>query len=187
MVGAGAAASVVVLVFALTLRTGIEISFSHPDTPIEPLIYTQTTPEVPVLARQIEAAAFDTETGEQRPIYVDTSSSLTWPWAWYLRHLEVSYSPEETFRDGSLPEGAILVVTLNAITPTDPLRFDYQDPIRYRHRWWFPESGYRQTSPSFLLSGIADGSLPADWWAFLLNRVDVSTLGSLDGEVLFPE
>ena len=59
--------------------------------------------------------------------------------------------------------------------------------LRYRHRWWFPESGYRQTSPSFLLSGIADGSLPADWWAFLLNRVDVSTLGSLDGEVLFPE
>lgn len=186
--GAGAGASIVVLVFALTVRTGVEISFGHPDTPIEPLIYTQTTPEVPVLARQIEDAAIDPVTGEQRrPIVVDTSSSLTWPWAWYLRHLDVSYLPEESFRDGSLPEGAILVTTLNTITPTDPLRFAYQDPIRYKHRWWFPESGYRQTTPSFLLSGIEDGSLPAAWWEFLLNRVDVATLGSLDGEVLFPE
>ncbi len=185
--GAGAAASVVLLVFALTLRTGITLSFDHPDTPLEPLVYTQTTPEVPVLAEQIEQAAYDTPDGSQLPIYVDTSASLTWPWAWYLRHLEVNYAAQETFRDGSLPEGAILVTTLNAITPTDPLRFDYQEPIRYRHRWWFPESGYRQTSPGFLWSGVLDGSLLADWWSFTLDRVDESTLGSLDGEVLFPE
>jgi len=183
----GAATSVVMLVFALTVRAGVALSFGHPDTPLEPLVYTQTTPEVPVLARQIEESALDGGTEQAREIYVDTSASLTWPWAWYLRHLEVSYSPQETFRDGSLPEGAILVTTLNAITPTDPLRFDYQEPVRYRHRWWFPESGYRQTSPSFLASGILDGSLLADWWSFTLDRVDESQLGSLDGEVLFPE
>ena len=185
--GAGAAASVVVLMFALTIRTGVALSFGHPDTPVEPLVYTQTTPEVPVLARQIEEVAFDDPSIGQRPIYVDTSSSLTWPWAWYLRHLEVTYAAQETFREGDLPEGAILITTLNTITPTDPLRFDYLEPVRYRHRWWFPESGYRQTSPSFLVSGIADGSLLADWWSFTLNRVDESALGSLDGEVLFPE
>ena len=182
----GAGAAVFVLLFALTLRTGVTLSFDHPDTPLEPLVYTQTTPEVPVLAERIEAAAL--EDGEQvRQIYVDTSASLTWPWAWYLRDLEVSYKPLETFRDGELPEGAILVTTVNAITPTNPLRFEYQEPVRYRHRWWFPESGYRQTTPGFLASGIIDGSLIEDWWSFTVDRVDESTLGSLDGEVLFPE
>jgi predicted membrane-bound mannosyltransferase len=184
--GAGAAASVTVLLFAFTVRSGIALSFGHPDTPLEPLIYTQTSPEVPLLARQIEEAAFD-DPEHQRPIYVDTTASLTWPWAWYLRHLEVSYESQETFRGGDLPEGAILVAALNTITPTDPLRSDYQEAIRYRHRWWFPEGGYRQTDAGFLVSGISDGSLIATWWSFLLDRADESTLGSLDGEVLFPE
>ena len=185
--GAGVAASIAVLMFAFTVRAGVTLAFGHPDTPLEPLVYTQTTPEVPRLSRQIEAAAFDDPTNGQRPIYVDTTASLTWPWAWYLRHLEVNYVPQETFREGDLEEGAILVTALNTITPTDPLRFDYQEPVRYRHRWWFPESGYRQTSPQYLASGIADGSLIVDWWSFFVERVDESTLGSLDGEVLFPE
>jgi len=184
---AGAAASTFLLVFALTVQTGLAVSFDHPDTPIEPLIYTQTAPEVPILARRIEAAALSDPSGVQRQIYVDTSASLTWPWAWYLRHLEVTYAPQETFTGDELPEGAILVTTLNTIPPTDPLRFEYQEPVRYHHRWWFPESGYRRTSPRFLFDGIRDGSLPADWWSFVLNHVDESQIGSLEGEVWFPE
>jgi uncharacterized protein (TIGR03663 family) len=183
----GVATSVFVLLFALTVRGGTDLTFGHPDTPLEPLIYTQTSPEVPQLARQIKLAAFDEDPEVQRIIYVDTTASLTWPWAWYLRHLDVRYESAETLREGDLAEGAIIVAALNTISPTDPLRFDYEDPIRYKHRWWFTESGYRQASPDFLVKGITDGSLIDDWWTFLLDRVDESTLGSLDGEVLFPE
>ena len=185
--GAGVAASIVVLMFAFTVRTGVNLSFSHPDTPLEPLVYTQTSPEVPRLARQIEEVAFEDPAIGQRPIYVDNTASLTWPWAWYLRHLTVNYEPQETFRGGTIPEGSILVTALSTITPTDPLRESYREPIRYKHRWWFPESGYRQTSPDFLASGITDGSLLVDWWSFFVDRIDESSLGSFDGEVLFPE
>src|SRR5690606_561314 len=51
-----ASAAGLVLAAALltfTLRTGLGVSFRHPDTPVEPLIYTQTSPDVPVLAQQV--------------------------------------------------------------------------------------------------------------------------------------
>jgi predicted membrane-bound mannosyltransferase len=184
--GAGIGAAAFVLVLGLTVRNGLAVSFSHPDTPVEPLIYTQTSPELPPLARRIEEVAL-ADPANPRQVYVDTTSSITWPWAWYLRHLSVIYAPRDTFREGEVPEGAILVVALDTMVPTDPLLFEYEKPIRYHHRWWFQEAGYRQTSPEFLWSGLRDGSLAADWWHFLLNRLPESTIGSLDGEVLFPE
>lgn len=184
---AGISFAVLAIAIAFTLQIGIALSFGHPDTPIEPHIYTQTSPDVPRIARQIETMAYDRPAQGQRPIYIDTTQALTWPWAWYLRDLEVSYVLPEFLRAENLPEEAIVVAALHTISESDPLRLNYQKGVHYQHRWWFPEQGYRQVTPRYFLSGIADGSLVKDWWSFFVTRVDESTLGSLDGEVLFPK
>ena len=57
----------------------------------------------------------------------------------------------------------------------------------YRHRSWFPELRYKSASFESVLTGIADGSLPRDWWRFLTGRIDESRIGSLGGEVIFPD
>jgi len=185
--GAGAASSVVALMLLFTVQTGLAVSFDHPDTPIEPLIYTQTSPEVPPLSDRIHELALANPDGGQVPIYVDTTGSLSWPWAWYLRDLAVSYVSQETVRDGDFTDGSILITPRNAIVPTDPIRFDYEDPIGYRHRWWFQESGYKQTTWATFRSELFDGSLVSDWVDFMNDRVDESTIGSYDGEVWFPK
>jgi predicted membrane-bound mannosyltransferase len=185
--GAGAGSLVVVLLLFFTVRTGLAVSFDHPDTPIEPLIYTQTSPEVPPLSEQIHGAALASPDGEQVPIYVDTTGSLGWPWAWYLRDLAVTYVSQEALKDGNFDAGAILIMPRNSFVSTDQIRLEYQGPVVYRHRWWFQEYGYKQTSWWSLGSGLRDGSLVSDWISFMNDRVEKSTIGSFDGEVWFPK
>jgi hypothetical protein len=185
--GAGAASSVVLLMLLVTVRTGLEVSFDHPDTPIEPLIYTQTSPEVPPLSKRIHELALANPDAGQVSIYVDKTGSLSWPWAWYLRDLEVSYVKQETLQDGNVDEGAILIMARNAIVPTDPIRSGYKEPVEYRHRWWFQESGYKSTTWGSFGSSILDGSLVSDRISFLNDRVEETTIGSFDGEVWFPK
>ena len=181
----GSAAALALLLGVLSLRTAVGLSFGHPDTPVEPLIYTQTSPDVPRLTEEIEAHA------AARPgataVVVDTTSSLTWPWAWYLRDRpDVRYIPAESVRAAEYPEGAIVITSNVTLPHNDPLRerFAYGRP--YVHRWWFPEAGYRATTFESLLDGIGSGDLIADWVDFFAGGIPEETIGALRGEVLFP-
>ncbi len=184
---AGVGAALVLALGGLVLRTGTAVSYGHPDTPVEPLIYTQTSPDVPALAREIEAYAEASGQGRELPLVVETTSSLSWPWAWYLRDFSrVRYASGAELRAQAPERGSVLIATTATLAGSPELRAPYERAVPYRHRWWFPEGRYKSANAELVLQGIADGSLLADWWQFLADRVDESTLGSLDGEVLFP-
>ena len=183
--GAGMAAVAAVLVLGLSLRTASEVSFGHPDTPVEPLIYTQTAPDIPRLAREIED--YVAARAEPTPVVVDTTASLTWPWAWYLRDLpDVRYLPPATIQSGELPEGAFLISASSTVPPDSPLRERFGVARPYVHRWWFPEGGYRSASFGSLFEALRSGELLGDWASFVSERGDEAALGALRGEVLFP-
>ena len=182
---AGACAAGALLVAALSLRTAFGAAFGHPDTPIEPLIYTQTSPDVPVLARRIEAHA--ASNAGLTPIVIDTTASLTWPWAWYLRDApDVRYVPSTYVTGGQFPEDAIIITAPGTLPHGDPARERFADAVPYAHRWWFPEAGYRSASFGSVLGGIASGELIGDWAEFIASGVPEGSLGALRGEVLFP-
>lgn len=173
-----------VTLVALALRTTTNVSFRHPDVPVEPLIYTQTAPDVPRLSAEIIGAL--RAPGGPTAVAVDTTASLAWPWAWYLRAEEVAYLEPEAARRGEVPERAILILASHTLPGRDPLRERYQPGIPYHHRWWFPEEGYRAATAGGIARGLLDGALARAWLDFLVDRIDASRLGSLDGEVLFP-
>ena len=182
---AGAGAAAVVLLVALSVRAAFGVSFAHPDTPIEPLIYTQTSPDVPRLTREIgeHVAA----RGDAVPIVVDTTSSLTWPWAWYLRdHPDVRYLPAGSVQEGAYPEDAIVISSSITLPYDAPLRTRFAYTRPYVHRWWFPEAGYKGTSLDDFIDGLASGELIADWADFFEGGVPEETIGALLGEVFFP-
>ena len=178
---------VVVLLLLLAVRNGTAVSYAHPDTPVEPLIYTQTSPDVPALARQIEAVAAARGGRANLPILIETAQSLSWPWAWYLRDFpQASYVSTETITEGEIPGGAVVIVTADTLNQHPALRDRFIEATPYRHRWWFPESGYRAVTPRSLAAGVLDGSLVEDWVEFYADRVSADGLGALRGEVLFP-
>jgi uncharacterized protein (TIGR03663 family) len=184
---AGGGGMALALLAVLALRTGLLVSFAHPDTPVEPLIYTQTTPDVPRLTREIIAALDGPpETRRAGSVIVDTTASLSWPWAWYLREVPAGYLPGEGIRRGEIAEDAILIVAQYTLDRHHRLRQRYEEAVPYRHRWWFPEEGYRRMTWGRFTGGLRDGSLPGAWLAFMTGRIDRQSIGSLDGEVLFP-
>jgi len=185
----GLAGALVALALVLTVRTGYEVSYVHPDTPVEPLIYTQTSPDVPALAREIDALAEARGGKSALPVIVDTTASLSWPWAWYLRdYTQASYAPDSVFLEGEdpIPDGAVAIIANSTLSRRDGLDEGFAEVIPFRHRWWFPEEGYRAITVQSVFEGLTDGSLLPDLVGFYLDRVDAATLGALEGSVLVP-
>lgn len=181
---AGASAGAALLA-AASLWTAYGVSFRHPDTPVEPLIYTQTSPQVPLLAREIEE--FVRARPGPTPVIVDTTASLTWPWAWYLRDLpDVGYLGPDAIREYGPGEGAVLISASSTVGPAWRLSNQFEAPRPYVHRWWFREDGYRAATAGGVLEQLASGELLADWVSFVTSRTEEETIGALRGHIWFP-
>jgi hypothetical protein len=120
-------------------------------------------------------------------VLIDTTASLSWPWAWYLRdYPKAVYASRDTLLDGDVPADGVVIIAGSTLVQRPQLRDGYARSLAYRHRWWFPESGYRAATPGSLLAGLRDASLLVDWFNFYSDRVDPETLGVLEAEVLLP-
>jgi DNA-binding beta-propeller fold protein YncE len=203
----GALVMAVAALFALTVRASITLSFKNEDTPVEMLVYTQTSPEIVDLVDRIDTLARTSGLGHSLPIVVDSQDGYSWPWAWYLRdYHEVSYV-EMSERPYDPPANAVLLVhTANAYR-IDAAGYS-QTP--YRHRWWFTEEGYRSieakgcaepkgllkqlacdvtldASPARVFDGLTDGFGSLSRFFFHRRPVAPGTVGSTDGVAFFPE
>ncbi len=183
--GAGAVGFAGVLAFALSVRTAQGVTYAHPDTPIEPLIYTQTSRDVPNLSRQIHKLAESAPDG-RLTILVDSSEGMAWPWAWYLRHLPgVNYADPAYIQANASPSTVVLALP-STLASVPALKEQVAEVKPYHHRWWFPEEGYRSTTWSNFFTRLLNGRLVEQWYEFTNDRIPTDSLGSLDGEALLP-
>ncbi|MDZ7728222.1 MAG: hypothetical protein U5Q44_08500 [Dehalococcoidia bacterium] len=154
------AVAVIGALSVFSVRTMVMVVYERGDVPKDLLIYTQSSPEIPRIANDIDQLARANGKGFEMPIAVDSSDSFSWPWAWYLRdYRSVNYTD---FSNG-VPEGnydVMLVSASNADAVNDHLaglgEARYASPEQYPHRWWFPER-YKQ---AMAIEG-ADGACTA--------------------------
>ena len=73
------------LLLVLTVRAGVIASYQNGDTPIELIVYTQTSPDVIRVLDKVEEAV-----ASRKAVAIDGTSGFSWPWAWYLRDRPVS-------------------------------------------------------------------------------------------------
>lgn len=153
-----AALTVASVLLLYGIRASTLVVYRWPDTPVEPLIYTQTAPDVPILVRQIQQisinqsrnqrTADDPTGGLSMPIVLDGGGSknggegsLAWPMQWYLRDyknlswLDVDTSP--TIK----PEAGVVVLYKPHLTPEmeSQLDDDFVKTSEGMFNWWFPE------------------------------------------------
>ena len=178
----GAVAGVVLAV--VSVRAALLVSFAHPDTPVEPLIYTQTAPDVPKLARRIHELAAE-HPDERLVVVVDDSDGAAWPWAWYLRDLPAAtYTPSGVLATTWHP-GAVLLALPDNLTGSLRAQAGAGEP--YVHRWWFPEDGYRATTGDSLLGDLLTGRMLLRWARFQRDRIPVEAIGRMDAVAVFPD
>ena len=170
----------ITLIFMLVVS--LRVNFSNASIPTEPLIYTQTSPDLKLVLDEIETIHSKKET----PIYIETAAALSWPWAWYLRDYNVKYVTGDYFSLIDFSTRPILITNKYSIPGSMLETLQYARRVQYRHRSWFDESNYRSITLNSLSEKISDGSLLFDGVHFLLYQADESSVGSLYGEAYLP-
>ncbi|MFN3974055.1 MAG: flippase activity-associated protein Agl23 [Dehalococcoidia bacterium] len=177
---------VVGLLGLLTLAAGWRAVYRNGDVPYELLVYTQTAPDIPRIARDIEHLAEATGQKENLKIVVDGADGFAWPWVWYLRRFKGAGYPDMDFTSLGTPTDAavVLVNERNLSKVREALGSDFVEARRYIHRWWHPET-YRGVTPRVFLAGLKDRKVwrrALDYW---LYRKMGTPLGHIDAYLFY--
>lgn len=178
------ALSLALFLFVFTIRAGWRVTYTNGDVPVEMLVYTQSSPDIPRLARQVSAIAKETGQSEDLRITVDGADGFAWPWVWYLRHYNSVGYPDLKNVDPDSQAAVVLVNAGNDHKVRTVLEEGYGEGQRFRHRWWFPES-YRGVTPGKFVKGLVDRDQwrqTLDYW--LYRELD-TPLGSVDSYAYF--
>ena len=178
--------------FALGVVGAFRLSYSNNDIPVEMLVYTQTTPDIPAILSDIERLGEVTGKGKELRITVDSTDGFSWPWAWYLRdYTRVSYpclSNDSGCTALTEPPDAdvVLLAARSQSTAAQSLR-EFGGAVRYKHRWWFPES-YRGLDPGTIAGSIGE----KESWRrvvdyFLFRDFPEERLGAVEAYAYFPK
>jgi len=194
-----AAMSLGAMLLVFTVRASVLSSWGHPDllrdantlasrdrgdTPVEMLIYVQSSPDVPIIRDAIDNVAEASGEGTRLPIIVDSTDSYAWPWAWYLRKYD-NLKIQEISEGFEPAAGSVVLASWqdNARLKIDPSLFT--EATRYHHRWWFPEQ-YGGLSSSQVLRRLLDGNAWRDWGRYMVNRHLPEGIPALDAVAYFP-
>jgi uncharacterized protein (TIGR03663 family) len=110
---------------AYTLRASWMVVYDHPDTPRDPLVYVQSSPDVPLIVAELHELAIaqtrndrvpnDPVGGLSMPVIMDNGDpnadgegSLAWPYQWYLRDFKRLETRDATFFREATPESFLV-------------------------------------------------------------------------------
>ena len=139
------------LLMILTFRTTFITNFQNPDIPVEMMVYTQTSPDILTISREIRSYTKESEDNSnyfEAPISIDPTSGFSWPWTWYFRHYKnVDYSVynDQTTFSAKASEIALVHSDNHKVAENQFPEELYREE-RVAHRWWFPEHKYRDIS-----------------------------------------
>lgn len=171
------------VLLTLTVRASYNVSFVNYDTPVELLVYTQSSPEIPALMDRIDNLARESGLGYNLPVVVDQTEGYAWPWAWYLRNYnEVSYV--NGLEGVTVREGSVLLVFAANASQVDGVGYTQ---VPFKHRWWFEEDYRGLTVGKVIdeLTSIDRLKYLGDF--FLYRRPIEGNTGSTDSVAFFPE
>lgn len=178
----------VVIMFGFTFRAGWIASFENGDIPREMLVYTQTSPDIHKLAKEIEQTADLTGDRSEIKIAIDIRDAYSWPWQWYLRrYTQVAFNDHSSDDVEVADDRLIAVINENnnakAVTT---LPDGFSDGRKLVHRWWFPER-YRDLTPGTFFDTLIDRNRWAGSLDYFLYRKLSNPLGTIDSYVYFSD
>lgn len=180
-------AALLILGFGFTVRHAWIASFRNSDIAQEPMIYTQSTPHVRMVARELEDLSIRRYGPELAPIAYDNEAS--WPFEWYLRRYK-KRSFYGAAAHAGLAEFPLVLGGVEKEATLDAFLPGFRKE-RLKLRWWFPEHTYRRLYEegssgnllTVLLRSVTELSDPVKrtdflrWWT---DRRIEEELGSTD-------
>jgi sugar lactone lactonase YvrE len=141
----GIALGVLAIFGANYVRTSLMVVYDHPDVPVEPLIYVQSTPDVPFITNEINRIARQTGKGKDMNILLDNGwgdgdhESVAWPFEWYLRdYANRRYYTKTIDPSINLADYPVLIARDTNLDPIQNELTQYTCQS-YKLNAWFPE------------------------------------------------
>ena len=182
-----AAIPLALVLLAVTVRVGATAAYTNGDRPVEMIVYTQSSPDIPRLREQMAGAGVTTGEGRGVPITIDGTSGFAWPWVWYLRdYTRVSYPSYGAQTPDGPPGSAVVIVHANNRDTFNLTAAEgYKEEARIRHRWWFPEHTYRDLTAGKVARSFGDRGAWRRAMDYFMHRRLSSEPGSEDAYVYF--
>jgi predicted membrane-bound mannosyltransferase len=133
--GLATLASLVILLAFMQIHASWRLVYLEGDVPKDMLVYTQTSPDVPMMMNDIDQMSAELTGGKDLEIWYD--NGVSWPMQWYLRDY-----PNKHFFGGALtspPGDAPIVIVSNQNKGEAEQYLDNYTPQEYVLRWWYPE------------------------------------------------
>jgi len=178
----------VVLLFGLTFRAGWIAAYHNSDIPREMMVYTQTSPDLHDLAKEIEQTAQITGDRSEIKVAIDLRDAYSWPWTWYLRrYTDVAFADHTSDEITVGDDRVIAVINEHNNAKTVPnLPEGFSDGRRLVHRWWFPEN-YRGLTAKTFFETLINRDLWVGSVDYFLYRKLNNPIGSIDSYVYFSD
>jgi uncharacterized protein (TIGR03663 family) len=180
-----------VVLGAFYIRTSWMVTYQHGDIPVEMLVYVQSSPDIPWVAKEIERIGQQTAQREELRILMDNGyteevggqrvvhEAVSWPFEWYLRdYKNRRYYTKTIGPDINLREYPVILVMAPNLDPIKDQLGDYVGQ-KYRLNWWFPEDYKAWASdPGAIWRSATDPATRARFLKFLLYREPMNILGA---------
>ncbi|MCX6014930.1 MAG: TIGR03663 family protein [Chloroflexales bacterium] len=207
--------TVVVLLAAYTVRASWLINFEAPDTARDPMVYTQTSPDVPRIVKLVRDLAInqtrnqrttgDVAGGLSMPIIMDVGgsdgASLAWPFQWYFRDMKRLEDRDDKFFTDATPDSfnvqnnddsaqelaPVVLVSKDHVNDAaqTALEANYVKLMDGQLNWWFPE-GDKCDPTANGYKAYYYSSLSARKAAEACTALDTKQLPSLLAPILWP-
>ena len=176
------------VLLVLSVRAGWYASYRNGDTPVEMIVYTQTSPDILGLVRHVEEAGAAAGDRTATPITIDQTSGFAWPWHWYFRdYSRVGFASYDGATETQAPDSSVVLVHSGNKGVAEPAWGErFSDGIRVKHRWWFPET-YRGLTLGKFIGALVDRQAWRRAMDYFLHRKLTAPLGSEDAYVYFSQ
>lgn len=160
------------ILFAGYGRTSLMVTYDHPDVPVEPLIYVQSTPDVPFIANEIERISRQTGKAKDMNLLLDNGwgdgdhESVAWPFEWYFRdYHNRRYFTKTIDSSINLAEYPVLLARDTNLEPiqTELTQYTCQN---YKLNAWFPEDYKAFNAPDTPGFNIGTHRFEVPWLRF---------------------
>jgi uncharacterized protein (TIGR03663 family) len=160
-----AALALVGLLALLEIHNAYEVNYVNGADPVEMMVYVQSAPDTPTVARDILVRSNKVTNGNDLHVTIDSLD--TWPFAWYLRDMpNVAYVQYSDLTKKPYSSNPVIIVDAADQPALAPQLRTYTGH-RYRLRWWFPEDYKTLSWQSFFqdLKNPSYWGIVSDWLA----------------------
>ena len=135
--GAAALAALAAGLVLLQVHAGWRLTYLEGDVPKDMLVYTQTSPDVTRVVRELTTLSQATTGGNGLVVWYDDNNGVSWPMQWYLRDFPNRNLFGHSLSAPPLNAPIVLVGSDNNASVRGAL--SGYTPQTYVLRWWFPE------------------------------------------------